>query len=275
MIVAPAATAGLFAFTPETKRSLVIQPDCGFGVHKYLYANADPVGGRDPTGNSFLGDALFGLSYRVWLGANIAAPAILLGVKVSAYAFATSAILAFSTSLAISSMDDVPPALYDINEFANEATVWSGVSLFVFSSASTLITLPNSDIRNNFQAPNRRHYPSNIDQRTVAKDLNTVINPSVNVSEDVAAINTGRAIRVGNTYQINGRLYGVHSETGRLFPISGNGLDQLNRASFKALGVFNQFGNTPRAGEILQNMGISGADKLEALKVYLKANPGS
>ena len=50
MIVAPAATAGIFAFTPETRRTLVIQPDCGFGVHKYLYANADAISFSDPSG---------------------------------------------------------------------------------------------------------------------------------------------------------------------------------------------------------------------------------
>lgn len=77
----------------------------------------------------------------------------------------------------------------------------------------------------------------------------------MDVAADVKAINEGLAQRVGDTYSINGRTYGIHD--GTLYPISGAGLHQLDRAGFKALGVFNKFGDSSRAAEILQKMGLS------------------
>lgn len=94
-----------------------------------------------------------------------------------------------------------------------------------------------------------------VDQRAVAKDRNTVIAPGVDVDGDVAAINQGLAENVGETFIVNGRIYGVHNHT--LYPISGPGFQQLSRPAFKALGVLNAFGNTERAQDILQRMGIN------------------
>lgn len=120
-------------------------------------------------------------------------------------------------------------------------------------------------VRNSFREPANRHTLTKINQRTVAKDLNTVIEPGVDVARDVAAINQGLAKRVGDTFIIHERTYGVHTNT--LYPIAGPGFHQLSRPAFKALGVFNAFGNTPRAREILQRMGLS----QEALETALQA----
>jgi hypothetical protein len=105
-----------------------------------------------------------------------------------------------------------------------------------------------------------------VTQKTVAKNKNTVIEPGVDVAGDVAAIRSGLATRSGDTFSINGRVYGSHD--GTLFPISGQGFHQLDRGAFKALGVFNKFGNSSRAGQILDNMGISSGARDAALKAW-------
>jgi len=74
------------------------------------------------------------------------------------------------------------------------------------------------------------------------------------------------ATRSGETFAINGRVYGSHG--GTLFPISGKGFHQLDRAGFKVLGVFNKFGNSSRAVQILDNMGISSGARDAAMKAW-------
>jgi hypothetical protein len=121
------------------------------------------------------------------------------------------------------------------------------------------------------RGPAARHTASRVTQRSVAKDVNTVIEPGVRVADDVAAINAGQAVRSGNTFAVNGRTYGVHD--GTLYPISGPGFHTLSRGGYKALGVYNTFGNTPRAAEILSRMGTSSADNAAALRVFEIISP--
>ena len=102
------------------------------------------------------------------------------------------------------------------------------------------------------RGPASRHKLTGVSQKTVAKNVNTVVEPSVDLAGDVAAINRGAAVRVGDTFEINGRVYGSHD--GTLFPIPGEGFHQLNRGAFKALGVLNKFGDTPLAHKILGQM---------------------
>ncbi len=116
------------------------------------------------------------------------------------------------------------------------------------------------------RGPASRHWAARVSQKTVAKSVNTVVEPGVNVAGDVAAINSGQAARQGGTYIINGRTYGVHD--GTLYPISGPGFHQLSRAQFKALGVYNCFGDTVRTSGILAKMGISEADISAARAVF-------
>ncbi|WP_217807066.1 hypothetical protein [Andreprevotia lacus] len=115
------------------------------------------------------------------------------------------------------------------------------------------------------KAPNRRHYLEKINQKSLPKEQNTVIAPTVNVVEDVAAIRAGRGIVRGNTISVNNRVYGYHD--GTLFPMSGDGFYTLSREAFKALGVYNQFGNTARAKLILDNMKIDASARQGALEI--------
>jgi hypothetical protein len=120
--------------------------------------------------------------------------------------------------------------------------------------------------------PAPRHHANRVDQRTLAKDLNSVMEPRVDVSADIAAMKAGRA-QIGRTpngelsYSVNGRTYGAHSN-GTLYPIQGDGIHVLDRGAFKALGVYNQFGDTSRAAQILDKMGIGAGQRAKALGVW-------
>ncbi|WP_146209657.1 hypothetical protein [Vitiosangium sp. GDMCC 1.1324] len=88
----------------------------------------------------------------------------------------------------------------------------------------------------------------------------------------MAAIKAGRA-QVGRTlggevsYTVNGRTYGAHPN-GTLYPMQGDGIHVLRRGAFKALGVYNRFGDTPRAAQILDSMGIGMNERAQALGVW-------
>jgi|GEM_PF-1192974 len=121
--------------------------------------------------------------------------------------------------------------------------------------------------------PATRHHAQKVNQSTFAKDINSVVEPRIDVNTDAIAIREGHAI-IGRTsggevsYTVNGRTYGAHPN-GTLYPIQGDGIHTLDRASFKALGVYNTFGNTPRAAEILKNMkGMDSAQQQKALSVW-------
>jgi hypothetical protein len=65
----------------------------------------------------------------------------------------------------------------------------------------------------------------------------------------------------------------VSYHDGTLYPISGPGFHLLDRVTFKALGVHNKFGNSKRAAEILNNMGISEAAREAALRAWQTTQP--
>ncbi|RKG91220.1 hypothetical protein D7W82_01135 [Corallococcus sp. CA049B] len=119
--------------------------------------------------------------------------------------------------------------------------------------------------------PADRHYIRKVDQSSVAKDKNTVVETRVDVSRDVKGINDGKAKKGREsgsvTWTLNGRTYGAH-DNGTLYPIRGSGFHELNRSAFKALGVYNKFDDTPRAKEILDKMGTSPSDRKAALTAY-------
>lgn len=126
-----------------------------------------------------------------------------------------------------------------------------------------------SESSTDLNPPSKRHYYNNVNQKTLAKALNSVILPGVDVGADVASINNGEVELVNGTYTVNGRTYGVHE--GTLYPISGDGIYQLDRGAFKALGVYRSFGITERAGLILDRMGMSEMVRQIALDVYKTA----
>src|SRR5438067_1995807 len=104
------------------------------------------------------------------------------------------------------------------------------------------------------RAPHPRHRLARVTQRSRAKPLNTVIASWVDVPADIIAINAGEANRRGDLYEIKGRTYGIEP-SGTAYPVSGPGIRSLDRAAYRALGVYNRFGLTARAEQILNRMG--------------------
>ena len=129
--------------------------------------------------------------------------------------------------------------------------------------------------------PAARHTLKKVTQGSVAKEVNTVIEPRVDVAADVEAINAGNAqfsvtdngVR---TYTVNGRTYGVEPN-GTLYPMTGDGFIVLNRNAYKVLGIFNKFGDGARGAQIIELMrptaGITDAD-VEAARGAWRAGRG-
>jgi hypothetical protein len=101
-----------------------------------------------------------------------------------------------------------------------------------------------------------------IGHRSPSKGTNSVIEPGIDVSNDIRQINLGHAtgsrLRGGEMgYAINGRTYGVHPG-GQIYPVSGRGTHQLTTEQHAALKIFvtNPI-NPSRAWVAGRNMGLS------------------
>ncbi|MDX4951736.1 DUF6862 domain-containing protein [Proteus mirabilis] len=145
-------------------------------------------------------------------------------------------------------------------------TAKSGVT---YPKDSNIIANRNQlpDWINDIKTPNSRHNFNSINQKTTTKELNTVIDNSVDVAKDMAAIKNGEASIKGNTITVNNRTY-ERKESGVLYPVSGDGFTTLTRAEFKALGVYKQFGDTQKARDILTNMNTSPEARIKALDTW-------
>jgi len=110
--------------------------------------------------------------------------------------------------------------------------------------------------------PHRRHFITQVstsrNQSPVRPGYyNTVISPKVDIQADIDAINLGAATHkflVGadgkpaiHACSVNGRTYGIKSNTGASYPISGQEFHNLHKDSYVSLGIYNTYGNTPRA----------------------------
>ena len=123
----------------------------------------------------------------------------------------------------------------------------------------------------NLKTINTRHYADKVTQKSVAKEKNTVVNrKAVGISADVQAIRDGKANIINIQFHVNGRIYGHHD--GTLYPISGTGFYTLNRAEYKVLGVYNQFGNSQKSKQILSNMGIDKTTQNKVLEIFQELN---
>ncbi|GEN08211.1 hypothetical protein SAMN05443572_106364 [Myxococcus fulvus] len=118
--------------------------------------------------------------------------------------------------------------------------------------------------------PADRHSIRKVHQKSYVREDNSVVESRVNINRDVQDINEGKA-KKGNesgvqTWTINRRTYGSHD--GTLYPMRGDGIHELNRGAFKALGIYNEMKDTPRAKEVLDKMKVPEADRKAALKAF-------
>ncbi|MCY1409327.1 hypothetical protein D9M71_246740 [compost metagenome] len=121
--------------------------------------------------------------------------------------------------------------------------------------------------------PNRRHDPCRMRNNDPTKEHNTVWDPEYAslVRQDIQAIQSGSVPRVGGTWTVNGRVYGLHGQS--LHPISGPGLMNLSRAQHHTLKMLNSGGY--RAGmqfaENLISRGLMTRGELDAaLEIWKK-----
>jgi hypothetical protein len=136
--------------------------------------------------------------------------------------------------------------------------------------------------RNALNAPRRpvrppvfRHYVNRINRRIKPADKTTLMAPSVNVAEDLAAIREGRAARDGEYYIVNGRTR-FHEEGGRVFPISGEGfIGPVGRGVLHALKAYARYNgiNDRSEHEIDMNPAVSGSDREEARRIWNLREP--
>ena len=82
--------------------------------------------------------------------------------------------------------------------------------------------------------PNQRHFGSRVKMSSTAKNKNTVIEPNVNVQQDIKDLLAGKGTRQGENFSINGRQYHLEN-SGTLAPVSGQGLHSMSRMEYKAL----------------------------------------
>lgn len=128
--------------------------------------------------------------------------------------------------------------------------------------------IPTGGVR----APASRHSAGRVNQGTVAREKNTVIAKGTDVAGDVTAINSGLGRRFiaangENSVTVNGRTYAIEAN-GTLSPRSGPGFVSLDRGAFKALGILNKFGDTPKANEIMDRQGFSAAQRVAARSAW-------
>lgn len=120
------------------------------------------------------------------------------------------------------------------------------------------------------RVPEPRHRAARVGRHTAAHgELNTVAMPWVNFGDDLEDILAGRASRDGNRFVVNSREY-VLEGTGRLCPITGEGLYQLRRGGYRALGWYNALGLTAMAeAQLDQHMVLE--EEREAARVVWRA----
>ncbi len=116
--------------------------------------------------------------------------------------------------------------------------------------------------------PASRHFLNKITQKTLAKPITTVIDNSVDVAADLKAIRTGQAIKKGNQFHINNRIYQLKPNGTSLFPVSGPGFHTLDNGAFKVLGILQKLGNTEKAQRIISKVGYSKEQITAATNVW-------
>jgi hypothetical protein len=88
--------------------------------------------------------------------------------------------------------------------------------------------------------------------------------------EDIASINRGEAVRYANDYVVNGRRYRQKSGAsgGGSYPVDGPGVHRLTRGEFKALGLYNELGDSPRLDGIFSNMELTISEREKAFHIW-------
>lgn len=97
-----------------------------------------------------------------------------------------------------------------------------------------------------------------------------MIEPGVDISADLDALNSDNFIRKGEDYLVGERIYGIHPDTGTVFPKSGPGLVNVDRAQHQLLKQLNS-GSYENAMKFSKNIPGLTKDKINTiLKLWEK-----
>lgn len=120
--------------------------------------------------------------------------------------------------------------------------------------------------------PARRHDPCRTKgkERSKGDDKNTMIDPDLDISTDIDSLNSGNFIRKGEDYIVGERIYGMHSDTGTIFPKSGPGFIKVDRVQHQLLKQLNS-GSYENAMKFAKNKPGLTQEKIDAiLKLWRK-----
>ena len=91
--------------------------------------------------------------------------------------------------------------------------------------------------------------------------------PWVDFGQDLKDIRAGGATRDGNRFDVNGRVYALEGG-GRLYPLSGEGLVEIGRGAYRALGMYNDWGLTEMAEVRLARARIREDERAVARQIW-------
>lgn len=119
--------------------------------------------------------------------------------------------------------------------------------------------------------PHSRRQLTGFVASSAVKDQNSLIESWVDIQADMHAINTGRGEYDPGTQRVsvNGRTYGIH-DNGRAYPVSGEGIIEVTRGTYKALTILRRYNgvNERSEGQISRERGITAKEWVEAINIW-------
>lgn len=141
-----------------------------------------------------------------------------------------------------------------------------GVSSAVLAGSNVVYSTSTGGGGNYLAPTQQRHDPRSVrrfthvepDDPVTGAPRNTLVDDWSTVAQDVADINSGKATRTGDIFQLpNGRRYGLHTDTGRLYPIDGPRITQFSSLEYRIYKDFRSIGIDPTISKWTQTPGVS------------------
>jgi hypothetical protein len=115
--------------------------------------------------------------------------------------------------------------------------------------------------------PVRRHDPCRTKGGDPTKERNSMIDPDYKdaINRDLDDIIAGKVQKTGETWNVNGRSYGMHN--GSLHPVSGPGIVDLSRPQHQLIQQLNgnSLENARKFGDAMKRKGIMDQDAIDTV----------
>lgn len=97
-----------------------------------------------------------------------------------------------------------------------------------------------------------------------------MVDPDTDIGPDLKALNDGKFVREGEDYLVGVRRYGYHPDTGTVFPKSGPGIVNMDRAQHQLLKKLNS-GSLQDAIQFAKHLpGLDDAKVKDVLSLWRK-----